>query len=82
MNSSVTLEQVESLAAQLSPRDRLKLVARVCDRLSAAAAATGSDAAAAKMDYAAWAKECDEVAQLWEGEFDAVADLRRIRDED
>jgi hypothetical protein len=82
MSSSVTLEHVESLAAQLSPRDRLKLVARVCDRLSAAAPSTAGDAAAAGTDYAAWAKECDEVAELWEGEFDAVADLRRIRDED
>jgi hypothetical protein len=77
MSNPVTLEQVESLAAQLSPRDRLKLVAHVCDQLSVSAPLPMSDA-----ELAAWVKECDEVAELWEGQFDAVADLRRIRDED
>jgi hypothetical protein len=28
-----------------------------------------------------WLAECEEVANLWEGEFDSSADLRRIRDE-
>jgi hypothetical protein len=77
MSNTVTLEQVEAMAAQLSPRDRLKLVAHVCDQLSASPPLPMSEA-----EYAAWEKECEEVAELWEGEFDSAADLRRIRDED
>lgn len=30
----------------------------------------------------AWIAKCDEVAELWEGEFDSAADLRRIRDQE
>jgi len=33
-------------------------------------------------EYAAWEKECEEVAALSDGEFDSVAELRRLRDED
>ena len=77
MNGTVTPQQVELLASQLSPADRLKLVARVCDQLSSAVPPRMSEA-----QYEAWAKECEEVASLWQGEFDAVADLRRIRDEE
>ncbi len=29
----------------------------------------------------AWLAECDKVAELWEGEFDAATDVRRMRDE-
>ena len=36
MPESVTLEQVEELATQLPPGERLKLVARVCEQLSIA----------------------------------------------
>jgi len=77
MNSTVTLEQIELLVLQLSPADRLKLVARVCDRLSSTAPPRMSEA-----EYAAWEKECEEVAALSDGEFDSVAELRRLRDED
>jgi len=88
MASSISVEQLEELAAQLPPTERLKLVVHICQQLSAAlpvgAPAASSEERAgqerlAKLD--AWLAECDKVAELWEGEFDAVADLRRIRDE-
>ena len=28
-----------------------------------------------------WLTACEEVAELWEGEFDSAADVRRMRDE-
>lgn len=83
MSSPITLEQVESLVAQLSPANRLKLVARVCEQLSTVS--PGHEPSSPEDPLARWAdwiKECDEVAELSEGNFDAVADLRRIRDED
>ena len=76
-SNPVTLEEVESLVAQLSPADRLTLVARLCDRLSFELGPPMS-----ATECALWADECDEVAALWQGGFDSVADLRRIRDED
>jgi hypothetical protein len=84
----VTLEQVEELAAQLPPAERLKLVAHVCEQLSTVLPAVSLEQEAetrvrqerlAKLE--AWLAECEEVAELWEGEFDSAADLRRIRDE-
>ena len=88
MPELVTLPQVEELAAQLPPAERLKLVAHVCEQLSATLPPVSPNEDAeerarqerlAKLDM--WLAECDEVAELWEGEFDSVADLRRIRDE-
>ncbi|MBI3302645.1 MAG: hypothetical protein HYZ72_11320 [Deltaproteobacteria bacterium] len=88
MTEPVTLEQVAALAAQLPPADRLKLVVYVCEQLSIVLPAVSPEANAeerarqerlAKLD--AWLAECEEVAELWEGEFDSAADLRRIRDE-
>jgi len=86
MANRVTLEQVEQLAAQLPPPERLKLVARICEQLIpergiSAPAAEHEERARqerlAKVD--AWLAECEKVADLWEGEFDSAADLRRIR---
>ncbi len=84
MTEPVTLEQVEVLAAQLPPTDQLKLVAHVYEHLSTALPTVspeerGRKERLTKVD--AWLAECDEVAELWEGEFDSAADLRRIRDE-
>ncbi len=28
-----------------------------------------------------WLEECEQVAQMWQGDFDAVADVRRIRED-
>ena len=88
MTEPVTLEQVAALAAQLPPADRLKLVVHVCEQLSIVLPAVSPEANAeeqarqerlTKLD--AWLAECEEVAELWKGEFDSAADLRRIREE-
>lgn len=88
MSELVTLEQVEELAAQLPPAERLKLVTRVCEQLSTMLPAVSPEQGAGtrarqerlvKLD--AWLAECEEVAELWEGEFDSAADLRRLREE-
>ncbi len=89
MADTMTLEQVEELAAQLPPTEQLKLVAHICEQLSVILPVMplredGEERArqerVAKLD--AWLAECDKVAALWEGEFDSAADLRRIRDEE
>lgn len=88
MIEPVALEQVEELVAQLPPTEQLRLVAHVCEQLSTTLPAVSPEESAeeqaqrervAQLD--AWLAECDEVAELWEGEFDSAADLRRIRDE-
>jgi len=88
MSDMVTLEQVEQLAVQLPPREQLKLVAHVSEWLIVTPLGTPTGERGmeqvqlerlAQVD--AWIAQCNEVAELWEGEFDSAADLRRIRDE-
>ena len=88
MASTVSLEQLEELATQLPLAERLQLVAHICQQLSTALTAEPAAESAeerarqerlAKLE--AWLAECDKVAELWEGEFDAATDLRRMRDE-
>jgi len=88
MTETVTLAQVEALAAQLPLAERLQLVAHVCEQLSATLPAITMERQAtdqqeqghtAKLQQ--WLAECDAVAELWTGEFDSAADVRRMRDE-
>jgi len=88
MASTVSLEQLEELATQLPRAERLQLVAYICQQLSTALLAEpaaesseewGRQEQLAKLK--AWLAECDKVAELWEGEFDAAAEVRRMRDE-
>jgi hypothetical protein len=88
MSDTVTLEQVEQLAVQLLPREQLKLVAHISEWLSVTPLATPTEERGVEQvqvgrlaQVDAWIAQCDEVAELWEGEFDSAADLRRIRDE-
>lgn len=84
MSNGVTLEQVEQLAVQLLPSERLKLVARLCEQLSAMPPVESSEQQAKRERLAqvdAWLAECDAVAESIEGEFDAAEDIRRIREE-
>jgi HD superfamily phosphodiesterase len=89
MADTVNLEQAERLVAQLPSQEQLKLVAHICEQLSITLPVAFSEKSAdeqarqkqlAKLD--AWLAECEKVAELWEGEFDSAADLRRIRDEE
>lgn len=88
MSSTMTLEQLEQQVVQLLPHEQLKLVAHIAEQLSALAFVVSTQENTeerarqerlAKVDT--WLAECDKVAELWEGEFDSAADLRRLRDE-
>jgi hypothetical protein len=86
MAETVTLEQVESLTAQLPPQEQLKLLARISERLSQLSLPVQeTDAERQRREYAAkveaFLKTCDEVAEQIEGEFDSAEDLRQIREE-
>jgi hypothetical protein len=88
MTETVTLAQVEALAAQLPPTERLQLVAHVCEQLSVTLPAiTMTPQATTPQEHGQttkltqWLTECDAVAELWIGEFDAADDLRRMREE-
>jgi len=86
---SPTVEELERLAAQLSPREQLQLVARIAEKLSQFLSFPasirepeekyGTPQQPAKME--AWLLECERVADLWQGSFDSAADLRRLREE-
>lgn len=80
----VTVEELEQQISKLSPQDQLRLVARVSERLSGVVSSQHQDQNRARRlaEVDAWIAEADEVAKLWEGEFDSAADLRRIRDEE
>ena len=82
MSNRVSLEDVEQMAEQLRPPDRLKLVAHICDQLSEAAVERNhfGDAEAGRLsEVDAWLAECDAVAQSIEGEFDSAEEIREIR---
>lgn len=84
MSNRVTLEQVEQLTAQLPPPERLKLVAHICEQLSATKMAESDEEKVRQERLAqvdAWLAECDTVAESIEGEFDSAEDIRQIREE-
>ena len=88
MTETVTLAQVEALAAQLPLTERLQLVAHVCEQLSVTLPAltmtqqaTDQKEQGHTATLAQWLAECEVVAELWTGEFDSADDLRRMRDE-
>ena len=88
MSDKVTLEQVEQLAVQLPLREQLKLVAHISEWLIVTPLVTPTEERGVEQvlperlaQVDAWLAQCDKVAELWEGEFDSAADLRRIRDE-
>lgn len=88
MTETVTLAQVEALAAQLPLTERLQLVAHVCEQLGVTLPAiTMTQQATAPKEHGQpaqltqWLAECEAVAELWTGEFDSADDLRRMREE-
>ncbi len=82
MCGKVTLEEVERLASSLPSSERLKLVARICEHLSATATVGGTAAVTEHLAHVdAWLMECDAVAANIEGEFDSAADVRQVREE-
>ena len=88
MTETVTLAQVEALAARLPLTERLQLVAHVCEHLSVVLPALTMEGQATEQkeqghasQLKQWLAECETVAELWTGEFDSADDLRRMRDE-
>ena len=80
MSNIVTVWEVEQLAAQLSPPERLKLVARICN-----ATATEGEAERVRQVRLQLAEEllaeCNDIEDDSQGEFDATQDIRRTREE-
>ena len=85
MSNRVTLKQVERQVFQLPPQEQLKLIAHISEQLSIAPL---DIIVAAKEETLRQQRErkvdelialCDAAAEMWEGEFDAVQEIRQIR---
>ncbi len=83
MSQTVTLGEVEQLAAQLPQIERLKLVAHICEQLSV----TATEAEAERMKQVRLQlteellAECTCFEDDSQGEFDAAQDIQRMREE-
>jgi len=89
MANTLTLEQVEELAVQLPLPQQLKLVSHMTGRASfhVSFLPVGEESNEFPQkerlrQLESWLSECEQVAVLWEGEFDPAADLRGIRNEE
>jgi hypothetical protein len=76
MPGRASLEDAERLVFQLPPTERLRLVAHVCEQLSAETAGLGP-----LTDLDAWLAECDALRRRVGGAVDAVEEVRAIREE-
>ena len=79
MSNTVTLEQVEQFVTQLPPPERLRLVAHICEQLSAGI--TEGEVERLKQARLRLAEEllaeCNDIEDDSQGEFDAAQDIRR-----
>ena len=78
MAAQTTLERLEQQITRLPMRDQLKLIARISERLSTTPLEIEKPGAADADELLAL---CDAAADMWEGEFDAVQEIRRMRQE-
>jgi hypothetical protein len=84
MADRADLEEAERLALQLPFSDRLRLMARICQELSAETEGIGDQRSAAQDRLAeldSWLAECDALRGRFRGKLDAVEEVRRIREE-
>ena len=87
MAETVTLDQIEKLVEQLPPAQRLRLVASICEQLSAASTIEKieNDMKRSRRKRFQLAKELlaevDDIEDDSQGKFDAAADLRQLREE-
>ena len=82
--ATMTFEQLEEYVVQLEPQEQLQLVARISERLSAIflpTAKTISPMQERQEEVNRLLALCDEAAEMWEGSFDAVEDVRQMRQE-
>jgi hypothetical protein len=86
MSSKVTFEQVDALAAQLSPREQLRLIEHTCQRLSLVIAQlpvidTEEDRRRREKEADELLARLDATAATIEGEFDSAEEIRKMRAE-
>jgi hypothetical protein len=87
MANTLNFEQVQELVTQLPPQEQLKLAARICDQLSAM---PSTDFVESETEHL-WRErlrlaegllaEVEDIENDAQGEFDAAADIRRMREE-
>ncbi len=84
MSNGITLEQVEQLALRLPPREQLKLVAHIGERLSRLMLPE-ADEERQRREYAAqvdaFLRMSDEMAAETTDAVDSAEDIRQIREE-
>ena len=87
MREVITLEQVEKLADQLPTIQQLKLVARICEQLTAKSTIEDIESNKEKLKQRrlqlveSLLDEVDSLEDDSQGEFDAVEDLHLLREE-
>jgi predicted membrane chloride channel (bestrophin family) len=82
MSEALNLERVEDLVSQLPTLDKLKLAAHIYEQLNSTSQNeentefTGILTLQERLaKLGAWLAECEQVADLWEGDFDSALDL-------
>lgn len=78
MSLRKSLEELEQEITALPLRDQLRLIAHISKRLSKVPLGDGKQGID---DPDRVLAICDAAAQMWEGDFDACEDLRKIRKE-
>jgi len=86
MPVKINFEQLKQQVTQLPPAEQLKLVTHICEELNAM---TFSPKQIVAKDEALLRQKeadellamCDAAAEMWEGELDAVDDIRQMRQE-
>lgn len=88
MSSQVTLEQLEQQIAQLSLYEQLKLIAYIAEQLSTIPLDMSRVGVEEDVLRRQREREADELlalydaaAEMWEGKFDAVEEIRQMRQE-
>jgi hypothetical protein len=84
MADRAQLEEAERLASQLPFPERLKLVARICERLSLETAGIDDPSSAAGRRLAeldSWLAECDSLRRRVQAGFDAVEEIRQLHED-
>lgn len=81
----MSFEQLEQHVIQLKPQEQLRLVARISQRLSAIFQPSPkpiSPMQEREEEVKRLLSLCDEAAEMWEGSFNAVEDIRQMRQEE
>lgn len=78
MANPTTLEQLEQQITRLPVNEQLRLIARISERLSITSPESEKQLAG---DADELLELCDAAADMWEGEFDAVQEIRQMRKE-